>query len=311
MNTKAILAATAAVLFTGTASAETIFGLTTTQAIVTFDSASPGTVSAPIGLTGQLSGHTVRSIDFRPNTTGGATMYAISADAANTTAQVYSVNFATGALTPLGTTFTLTGNTSQYISIDFNPAADRLRIVTGSGQSFRWNPVTSAFVQADTALTYAAGQGSGVPFVAGVAYDQNANGTPVTTLFGFDLNTNNLVRIGGQGGVPSPNGGLVSNIGATGITPFDGNIGFDVGTFLGNAYISAHTGVTTDTLYSINLATGVASSLGVLGGTGFGIVDITVTAVPEPSTVLAGIAAVGGVALQIRRRRQAAKADQA
>lgn len=308
MNTKALLAAILTAASVGTATAETIFGLTSTQAIVSFDSATPGTVTAPIGLSGQLAGHTIRSIDFRPNTTGGATMFAISADAANTTAQVYSVNFTTGALTPLGATFALTGNSSQYISIDFNPVADRLRIVTGSGQSYRWNPVTNAFVQADTALTYAVGQGTGTPFIAGAAYDQNYNGTLTTTLFGFDLNTNSLIRIGGVNGAPSPNGGLVSLVGGTGITPFDGNVGFDIGTFLGNAYISAHTGVTTDTLYQINTSTGLVTALGTLGGTGYSIVDITVTAVPEPSTVLAGIAAVGGVLFQIRRRRQGPQA---
>lgn len=309
MKNKVLLTALAAAAFVGNVSAETIFGLTTTQALVSFDSATPGTMTAPIGMTGQLGGHTIRSIDYRPNTTGGAVMYALSADAANTTAQVYSVNIATGALTALGGTFALAGNTSQSISIDFNPAADRLRIVTGSGQSYRWNPTNNTFVQADTSLTYAPGQGSGTPFVVGAAYDQNVNLTPVTNLFGFDLNSNSMIRIGGVNGNPSPNGGLVSLVGgASGIVPLDGNVGFDIGTFGGVFYISAHTGVTTDSLFAVNRFTGAATLLGVFGGTGFGIVDITVTAIPEPTTVIAGVLAVGGVALQIRRRRQAAQA---
>lgn len=308
MKTKVLLTALAAAAFVGNVSAETIFALTTTQALVTFDSATPGTISAPIGLTGQLGGHTIRSIDYRPNTTGGATMFAISADAANTTAQVYSVNVATGALTALGTTFALAGNTSQSISIDFNPAADRLRIVTASGQSYRWNPTNNTFVQADTALTYAPGQGTGTPFIGAVAYDQNVTPTAATNLFGFDLNTNSLIRIGGVNGNPSPNGGLVSLIGATGVTPLDANVGFDIGTFGGVFYLSAHTGVTTDSFYTIDRNTGAATLLGTFGATGFGIVDITVTAIPEPTTVIAGVLAVGGVVLQIRRRRQAAQA---
>lgn len=308
MKSKLILAALAATGFAGSVSAETIFALTTTQALVSFDSASPGTITAPIALTGATSGHTIRSIDFRPNTTGGATMFAISADVANTTAQVYSVNVATGALTALGTSFPLAGNTSQFVSIDFNPAADRLRIVTGSGQSYRWNPTNNTFVQADTSLTYAVGSGTGTPLMGGVAYDQNVNLTPSTTLFGFDLNGNNFIRIGGPLGNPSPNGGVVTTIGPTGINALDGNVGFDIGTFGGVFYVSAHTGVTTDSLFTINRNTGAATLLGTFGGSGFGIVDITVTAIPEPTTVAAGTLALAGVALQIRRRRQAAKA---
>ncbi len=302
MKTKLILSLLGAGLLAGTGSAETIFGLTDTQGLVSFDSATPGTVTAIGPVTGALSGHTVRSIDFRPNTTGGATLYAISASADNLTAQVYSVNFSTGALTALGTTFALTGNTSSFISIDFNPAVDRLRIVTGSGQNFRWNPTTNTFVQADTPLTFVVG--GGTPFIGNIAYDQNTNGTSVTTLFGYDLNTQNLVRIGGQNGNPSPNGGLSTLIGPSGVAVNSGSFGLDISTFLGAAYANADLNAGgLDNLYQVNLSTGAFTLIGGIGG-GIGIRDIAISAIPEPGTYLAGVLALGGVLVQVRRRRQ-------
>ena len=45
--------------------AEPIFGLTTTNSIVRFDSATPGSVSAPISVTG-IGAETLLDIDIRP-----------------------------------------------------------------------------------------------------------------------------------------------------------------------------------------------------------------------------------------------------
>jgi len=83
---------------------------------------------------------------------------------------------------------------------DFNPAVDRLRVTTGSGQNFRLNPNTGAPVDGD--LGGAAGSFAGVnmdgPINGGttsideVAYTNNAPNTTVTTLYTLDSITNNL-----------------------------------------------------------------------------------------------------------------------
>jgi len=48
--------------------AELIVGLTSQNTLISFDSATPGTVSVPIGLSGILAGDTLIGIDRRPST---------------------------------------------------------------------------------------------------------------------------------------------------------------------------------------------------------------------------------------------------
>src|SRR5258706_4295969 len=50
------------------ANAELITGITTTNALVTFDSATPGATSAPITVTGLGNGESLLGIDRRPAT---------------------------------------------------------------------------------------------------------------------------------------------------------------------------------------------------------------------------------------------------
>ena len=81
---------------------------------------------------------------------------------------------------------------------DFNPAADRIRLVNSAKQNFRLNP-KDATLTTDTNLAFAAGDPNvaASPVVTGISYDQNFAGTPTTTLFGIDFTTDHLVRIGG------------------------------------------------------------------------------------------------------------------
>ena len=67
-----------------TTHAETIFGVTDTGSLRSFDSLTPGTQSTIGAVSGLNAGHTLRGIDFRPN--GGA-LYGISTDSTGGTAQ--------------------------------------------------------------------------------------------------------------------------------------------------------------------------------------------------------------------------------
>jgi hypothetical protein len=49
------------------------------------------------------------------------------------------------------------------------------------------------------------------------AYVNNFSGSTITTLYGIDTGADRLVLIGGLNGSPSPNGGVVSNVGALGV----------------------------------------------------------------------------------------------
>lgn len=301
------LAAIFLTLVVGRASAEQIYGMTATSGsstaaavnLVTFDSATPGTRTTIGAFSGLLGGHTLREIDFR---SANNALYAISTTAAGV-AQMYTVNLTTAALTPVGSAFALTGTTNAVASMDFSATDDMLRIVTRGGQSYRWNPQTNTFVGADTRITYVAGDANtGNPDLIGISYN-NAN-----TLFGWDFQTDSLVRIGGVGGAPSANGGEATSL-SNPVTALTGNAGFglDISAWTGFAY-TTHDDPASGTIssfYRINLNDGTETLVGAYGD-GVFVNSLTVGApVPEPATWLAGAGLVGLVFL---RRRRAASA---
>jgi MYXO-CTERM domain-containing protein len=301
------------------AQAELIYGMTAVNSIstspglglVSFDSATPGTVT-PIGnFTGVVAGQAVRSIDFRPAT---GELYAISTGTtagAFASAQLYTVNLATAALTPVGSGLTLTGNTNPRVEIEFNPTVDRIRIVTGgaTGNNFRADPTTGLLVQADTNLARAAGDVlAGLTFsIAGAAYTNNVPGATSTTLFAYDYSNDALVTIGGPGGVPSPNGGLMSTVFAppsgTFLT-FNSALGLDVSGLTGTLYFTHDdpSNITPMRLYTVDTLTGAQTEIGDYGG--LFVVDLSVATIPEPATWMMG--AMGFAALLLHRRRRPA-----
>jgi hypothetical protein len=98
-------------------------GLTTTNNLVTFDSATPGTVSSSIAITGLQANETILGIDFRPAT---QSLYGLGSSS-----RLYDLNLTTGAATQVGSAgaFTLSGNAFGF---DFNPTVDRIRVVSAA-----------------------------------------------------------------------------------------------------------------------------------------------------------------------------------
>ena len=236
-----------------------------------FDTSSPDTIDQTVAVTGIGPGEQLRGIDFRP-ATGELYALAITPTAGDDKGSIYTVDPQTGVATLLGpgpfSTALAAG--SQY-AFDFNPAVDRIRIANGQDQSLRVNPNNGALVQFDTPLNNASDDEE----VTGGAYDRNVNdvqpaGTPasLTTLFGIDFINDALVRIGGvDGGAPerSANAGVVTTIGPLGLTTGSAGNGFDIaqdGTACA-VFNNGNTGVTS--LYSINLVTGAATAIDLLG----------------------------------------------
>ncbi len=240
----------------------TIVGLTTVNTLVHFDSATPGTVSAPTAITGLVAGDVVRGIDFRPATGG---LYGLGVSAALTIAHLYLINPITGAATQIGGDIALpqsagVAGTDSTFGFDFNPVVDRIRVVANNGDNFRLHPDTGAVAGADTALN------PGTPAVVGAAYTNSFAGATSTTLYDIDSSTNpdQLVIQGGNPVPPgaSPNLGTLSVVGSLGIEPFSPAIGFDIAQGTGTAFASLDAGPTTSGLYTIDLATGAATLVG-------------------------------------------------
>jgi hypothetical protein len=257
--------------------------------LVRFDTATPGNVTTVGAISGAT--RTLDGIDFRAADGG---LYGYSAASAG----VYRVDPATGNTTLVSTTAPAVGNTA--VGIDFNPAADRLRVVTAADNNLRINVATGATL-VDGALTYAAADAhAGTnPNITEAAYTNNdtlpATGT---TLYYIDNLLDVLVT------TSSPNAGLLNTVGALGLD-VDEFLGFDIltdGSGVNTAFASFRVGGAQG-LYSIDLGTGAATLIGAIGLDR--LHGLAVSSVPEPGTLLLGSAA-GLVAFGLRRRKTVA-----
>ena len=268
------------------ASAELIYASTVFRNLVSFDSSAPGTINSSVAITGLVDNfESIAGIDYRP---ADGKIYALG-NAPNSIYRLYTLDTTSGVATRVGTTdFNFNGTNFGF---DFNPAADRIRVVNDLNSSFRLNPNDGTLVATDTSLNPSSS-------VVAVAYDRNdTNAATPTTLFGIDSATDQLVRIGGIDGAPSPNLGAVTSIGALGVNT-TGTSSFDIsGTGVAFASLSTIGGGIPSSLYTINLSTGAATLIGQFGNGLDGITGIT--AVPEPtSATLLGL----GILFTLRRK---------
>ena len=184
--------------------------------------------------------------------------------------------------------------------VDFNPQADRLRVVSDLDQNLRINVDTGA-TTVDTPLN------PGNPNVTNVAYDRNdQTATTATTLFGIDTFSNQLVRIGGPDGSPSPNGGTVTPVGSlVGIDPTSIG-GFDIAPGNGTAFLASRNAAGGGSMLSlVDLTTGEATLVGFIGNPedNFVVKGITVSAVGIPEPTGLALLGLGAAGLMARRRR--------
>jgi Domain of unknown function (DUF4394) len=193
---------------------------------------------------------------------------------------VYRIDPATGVAT-LSNRLTVALQGTR-VAADFNPAADRLRIVTNAGQNLRHNVDVGGTTATDAPLNYTAGTtASGVVAAAYTNNDVSPTAAPTnaaataTALFVIDANLDQVAL------QSPPNAGVLV---AT------GKLQQDVAEFTGfDIFSTVQGGITTDnralatttaadgqtTLHSVNLLTGKLSAKGKLA-TGISLVDIAI-----------------------------------
>jgi len=272
------------------ASAELVTGLTVTNTLVTFDSATPGAVSAPVAITGLGAGEFLVAIDRRPAT---GQLYGLGS-----ASHLYGINAVTGAATQVGSSgaFTLSGTAFGF---DFNPTVDRIRVTTTTTQNLRLNPNDGALAATDSALAYATGDANfgATPRIVGSAYTNNFSAATTTTLYDIDSNLDILATQ-----IP-PNNGVLNTVGALGVNTSD-LVGFDISGLTGTAFASLTApGAPSSSLFTVNLATGAGTLVGTIGAS-VALLDIAVTAaVPEPSITISTTLGLAVLAFALRRRR--------
>ncbi len=163
---------------------------------------------------------------------------------------------------------------------DFNPAADRIRVVSNTGQSLRLHPDTGALVAVDTPVSYEAGdaQAGQKPQLLAAGYTYNKKDEKITTNFAIDGRDGTLVRQGSVEGVQpvvSPNTGRLFTVGALG-TGALADASLDIADVSGTAFAALRTSAQGPTkLYLVNLESGKAEALGNVA-TGATLVGIAV-----------------------------------
>jgi hypothetical protein len=151
-------------------------------------------------------------------------------------------------------------------TVDFNPAADRLRVIGSDGTSLRVN-VDDGKVTKDGSLKFAendTNKGKTPKVIAG-AYSNSVKGTKETALYDIDAATGALVK------QAPPNDGILNTIGMLGVKV--GNIAFDIWS---DGSKNEAWAMADGQLWSIDLATGKATPAGKINGLTGAVRDIAI-----------------------------------
>lgn len=236
--------------------ADTAIGLAGDRTLVMIDTATAAvTGTVEVQGVGRLHG-----IDFRPGT---LTMIGVTDDQA-----IVTIDPMTGATTPLSTmNIKMEIADGAPVIVDVNPAADRLRFMSGT-TNHRINMETGE-VTVDGALNWdASDTNSTVNLMVGSAAYTNSYGKPEkTAMFNIDTGMSALLQ------QTAPNDGTNKTIGLLGVA-LDGPVALDVATTedgTNTAWLAANGG-----LHTIDLGTGALTGTWAITGTDQVLRDLTI-----------------------------------
>ncbi len=263
---------TACALSTASLPQDTVYAVTRQHELIRFKADRPQLVLDRRALSGLAPGDSVRGIDYR---VARGVLYALA-----DSGRLYTVDTAQARVEPVVVSapapWPVQGGVSGF---DFNPTVDRIRVVSSSAQSLRLHPETNAVVdgnptepglQLDGALHYVAGDrhAGRTPDLAGVAYTYNQKNEKITTNYAIDRALGALLMQGSAEGaepVVSPNTGQLRTVGLLGTGPL-AEAHFDISDIANTALLAARpVGQTQTRLYRLDLASGRATELGLIG----------------------------------------------
>jgi hypothetical protein len=250
---------------------ENVFAVTSAMELIQFNAGQPQRLLSRTAVTGLAAGDRLLGIDFR---VARGVLYALAASG-----RLYTLDTATGTLKQVGNAASTVPLTGALFGVDFNPVADRIRVVSDSGLNLRLHPDTGAAVdgnpavdgvQGDAALAYGPGDANAgkVPALVAAAYTYNKRDDKITTNFAIDRRLGVLVMQGSrEGATPavSPNTGVLTTIGPLGLGELV-DAAFDIADLSGAAFAALRTADQPRArLYLLDLATGRAQALGTIG----------------------------------------------
>lgn len=238
---------------------ETLHVLTQGMELLTVNAGQPARVLQRTPVTGLGAGDQLIGMDYR---VARGVLYTLSR-----AGHLYTLDVKSGALTPVGTAPQAPALNGTTFGVDFNPVADRIRVVSNTGQNLRLHPDTGAVAATDPPTAYAPtdAQAGRQPDLIAAAYTYNKTDDKLTTNYALDRRAGTLVIQGSVEGtqpVTSPNTGQLKTIGALGVGPFS-DAALDIADVSGVAYAALRLDATRSTrLYQINLASGQAGFIG-------------------------------------------------
>ena len=253
--TPAIVAVLVAATAAHTASAATVAGLVDGKSIVWIDSHMKK-VTGTVSLDG---GASLVGFDVRPS---DGKLYGVTPEGAivivDTKTGKWEKKSQLSEKLPAGET----------IAVDFNPVADRMRIIASNGMSLRVN-VDDGKVTVDGSLKFTdtdPNKGKS-PKVTAVGYTNSFAGTKETALYDIDAASGMLLK------QAPPNDGIVSGIGKLGIA-IDGPVAFDIWSDGKGANVGWL--LAGGNLHTVDLATGAATPVGAITGLKGKVSDIAI-----------------------------------
>lgn len=260
---------------------EMVFALTMDMDLIQFNAGQPGTLLTNRPVKGLPQGERLVGIDFR---VARGVLFALGQSG-----RLYTLQTETGEATLVAPSPISAPLGDGHFGVDFNPTVDRIRVVSDTGLNLRIHPDTGALIdgdktqpgaQTDAPLRYAAGDIhlGRRPQVAAAGYTYNKDNDKLTTLYVIDRGLGILAMQGGKEGsqpMVSPDTGLLSTVGALGVGGLL-DASFDISDVANTPLLAARTATDPRTrLYLIDLATGQAQGLGIVG-TGVPVVGLAI-----------------------------------
>ena len=228
-----------------------IVGLVDGKSIVTIDPMSRKVVSK-VDVKGAAS---ILAIDVRP---ADGMVYGVASDG-----NIVTIDVKTGQAT-MKSKLSETLKAGVTVTVDFNPVADRMRLMGSDGTSLRVN-VDDGKVTVDGSHKYKDGDAGKTPRVVAGAYTNSWKGTQATTLYNIDAATGALVT------QAPPNDGILNTVGSLGMA-ISGPVAFNIVASQpdkNDAWLA-----TGGSLYSVDLKTGKATMAGKIEGLSGSLTDI-------------------------------------
>jgi hypothetical protein len=238
---------------TGAQAAGWVIGLVDGKSIVTIDPATRKVASkVDVKGAGALVG-----IDVRP---ADGMLYGVTGDGS-----IVTIDIKSGQATEKSKLSDML-KAGVTATVDFNPVADRLRVMGSDGTSLRVN-VDDGKATVDGSHKFKDGDPNAgkTPKVVAGAYTNSWKGTKATGLYNIDATTSSLVM------QAPPNDGVLNTVGSLGIA-VSGPVAFNIvalGEERNDAWLAAG-----GALYSVDLKTGKATMAGKIEGLSGTLTDI-------------------------------------